>query len=235
MADTGRGAWTTIGKDNGSIYYQYIKGEPRDGATPEKGLSYEAVHFGVKAIQSRLVDLGYDRFVRNGFDIDGKFGPKTKRMVKKYQENNGIYVSGAVGQTTGSHLFGTYIAEAAEPFRWDHSYIYGIMKAESAADPGAVGWFTPADRGLYQFNTLVHAMSFEQAHDYIYATDEVLSRFNNAWERYQGKGEELRINCSIAQHNAPAWADEWFETGKAPNETIKKYVGTIRSFAVSAP
>lgn len=237
MVDTthGRGAWTTYGKDNRSIYYEYIKGEPWDGSTPEKGPSYEAVHLGVKSIQTRLVDLGYDVDFKVPFVIDGTYGPRTKRMVKKFQRDHSLTVSGLVGATTASYMFGTYIEEAAVPFRWDSTYIYGIMRQESAGDPGAVGWLTPGDRGLFQFNTLVHDITYDQAHDFKEATDRVLARFNNAWAKYKGKGEELRINCSIAQHNAPAWADQWFNNGFPPNETIEKYVSTVRGFAASAP
>lgn len=235
MAEThGRGAWTAFGKDNGSIYYEYIARQPFDGSTPEKGPDYEAVYLGVKAIEDRLVSLGYDD-VWDDFIVDGIYRLRTKRMVRRYQRDHGLPVSGLVGATTGSHLFGTYIAEAGLPFRFDSAYVYGIMRQESAGDPGAVGWLTPGDRGLFQFNTLVHDITFEQAHDYVWATDQVLARFNDAWKRYKGKGEELRIDCSIAQHNAPAWADEWFKTGVAPNETIQKYVGVVRAFAATAP
>lgn len=230
MTETGRGAWTPIGKDNGEAYYKFTKNKPLDGSTPEKGLSYEAVHLGVKAIQNRLLDLGYNTR-RENFEADGVFGVKTKRQVKHYQRDNGISTSGIVGFTTASSLFKGAIAEHGEAFKFDKKYIFGLMLQESGTDPGAVGWFTPGDRGLYQYNTLVHDVSFEQAHDYQWATDAVLARFNNAWKKYKGKGSDLRVNCSIAQHNAPAWADQWFSDGVPPNETILQYVGKVTAFS----
>lgn len=232
MVDTGRGAWTSIGKDNGESYYKYTKNKPLDGSTPEKSLSHQAVHLGVKAIQSRLVDLGYDDRLRNNdFVVDGVYGRKTKRLVRMFQKDNGIYAGGVVGSTTGSALWRGAIADQGQTFKFDPAFIYGIMLQESGGDPGAVGWFTPGDRGLYQYNTLVHDITYEQAHDYMWATEAVFSRFNNAWRKYQGKGVDLRVHCAIAQHNAPAWADQWFETGEAPNEKIVDYVGRVLSNA----
>jgi hypothetical protein len=235
MAEThGRGAWTAFGKDNGSIYYEYIARKPFDGSTPEKGSDYEAVHLGVKAIEDRLVSLGYD----DGWDdfvADGVFKVRTKRMVRRYQRDHGFPVSGIVGATTGSHLFGTYIAEAGLPFRFDSAYVYGIMRQESAGDPGAVGWMTPGDRGLFQFNTLVQEITYEEAHGYVEATDRMLSRFNNAWQKYKGKGEELRIDCAILQHKDPSSADKWFATGVSPGPISSDYVSKVRAFSATAP
>jgi hypothetical protein len=228
MVDTGRGAWTTIGKDNGEAYYKYTKNKPLDGSTPEKSLSHQAVHLGVKAIQQRLVDLGYDeRLKKNDFVVDGVYGRKTRRLVRMYQKDMGIYSGGVVGATTGASLWHGAIEDQGQTFNFDPAYIYGIMLQESGGDPGAVGWFTPGDRGLYQFNTLVHDVSYEQAHDYMYATERVFSRFNNAWRKYRGKGADLRVFCSIAQHNSPYSADQWFQTGKPPTDKIIDYVGRV--------
>ena len=228
MAETGRGAWTSIGKDNGEAYYKYTKNKPLDGSTPEKSLSHQAVHLGVKSIQNRLLDLGYDSALKHdNFVVDGVYGRKTRRMVRSFQKANGIYVGGVVGPTTGSALWKSAIGDQGQTFNFDPAYIYGIMLQESGGDPGAVGWFTPGDRGLYQYNTLVHDITYEQAHDYMWATEAVFSRFNNAWKKYRGKGSDLRVKCSIAQHNAPAWANEWFMYGEAPNEKILDYVGRV--------
>jgi len=233
MAEThGRGAWTAFGKDNGSIYYEYIARQPFDGSTPEKGPNYEAVHLGVLAIQNRLVDLGYDGRLRgDDFEVDGIYGRRTRRMVKFYQKDNDITVSGIVGSTTGKHMFRGSIMEWGASFKFNPAYVYGIMLQESGGDPGAVGYLTPGDRGLYQFNTLVHDISYKQAHDYTYANDAMFARFDNAWHKYRGKGDELRVNCSIAQHNAPTWANEWFMYGEPPNSTIESYVSKVKAFA----
>jgi hypothetical protein len=225
-AEYGRGAFTRIGKDNGLSNYGFVRGRPQDGSSPEKGFNYEAVHLGVKSIEGRLVQLGYDVIV------DGKLGPKVKGAVKDFQRKNGLYVSGEVGSLTGPALFKGVITEVGQSYKFDESFIYGVMLAESGGDPGAVGYLTPGDRGLFQFNTLVHDVTYEQAHDFDWATEAMFTRFAGAWDRYQGKGPELRINCSIAQHKSPVEADQWYQTRTAPSDVIETYVGRVRAFAL---
>lgn len=226
MIELGRGAFTTVGKDNGLSSYGYRRGKPVDGRSPEKGFNYEAVNLGVLSIEQRLADLGYDLLV------DGKFGAKVKRAVKDFQRRNSLPVSGDVGYTTGPVLFKGHIESVGQSHKFAAEYVYGCMRAESGGDPGAVGYHTPGDRGLYQYNTLIHDITYQEAHDFDWSTEAVFTRYDKAWKRYAGKGPDLRLDCSIAQHNAPGWADQWYQSGEAPNDTIKKYVGKIRAFAL---
>jgi hypothetical protein len=233
MTDTGRGAWSLAGKDNGEVYYRFVKGQPLDGSTPEKGIAYECVHHGVNAIQERLFELGYADKLNKPFNIEnvGRFSKQTKRMVILYQKENfpATLWSGLVGSTTAKNLFGQYIKEINPA----HAHLlFGIAMAESGFDPGAQGYFTPWDIGLFQINTLVHTdFDIAKACDYRESTAWVSTRFERAWDKYKGKGEELRLNCSIAQHNAPTWADDWFVAGSPPNEKIADYVQKIKGFA----
>lgn len=235
MAETGRSAWTTVGKDNGEIYYKFTKNKPLDGSTPEKGDAYLCVHGGVRAIQERLLQLGYGDSLKKPFNEEkfGVYNRQTKRMVLAFQKDifPATYHSGLVGATTAKNLFGPYISTVNKKHA---QYIFGIGYAESGFDPGAQGYTTPGDIGLYQINTLVHTdFDINTATDYVETTDWVARRFANAWKKYAGKGEQLRINCSIAQHNAPAWAASWYSTGEPPNEKIEDYVERVRTFAAT--
>lgn len=223
----GRGAFTKVGKDNLQSFYTYRAKLPRDGATPEKGFNYEAVHLGVKSIEQRLVQLGYDVL------IDGILGPKVERAIKKFQTKNGISSSGQLGYNTGPALFRGYIEEVGQSFNFNPAYIYGFMKAESGGDPGAVGYSTPGDRGLFQFNTTLGSVTVEEAHDFEWATEEVFSRFNNALNKYKGKGAELKISCAILQHKSPAAADYWFENEQPLGEVSIDYVSRVKAFALT--
>ena len=225
LFENGRGAFTSVGKDNGEDYYSFVKGSPLDGSSPEKGFNYEAVNLGVKSIEDRLVALGYS------VKVDGIYGPKVKAAVRSFQKSNGLSVDGRVGRITGPLLFREVIASVATSYSFDPALVYGIMKMESGGDPGAVGWLTPGDRGLFQFNTLVHDITYQQAHDYDWATETMFFRFNRAWSDYKGKGPDLRINCSILQHKSPVAADQWFETGVSPGPVSEDYVSKVRAFA----
>lgn len=227
MTENGRGAFTKVGKDNGQSFYTFKKQLPQDGLTPEKGFNYEAVNLGVKSIENRLVQLGYS------IKVDGVFGPKVEAAIRDFQSRNGITVSGQVGYNTGPALWHDVIKGVGASYPFPASIAWGIMKQESAGDPGAVGYLTPGDRGLYQYNTLVHEIDYAQAHDFDWATEAVFVRLNQAWKKYMGHGPELRTNCTIAQHNAPAFADEWFQNGVPPNDTIQNYVSKVQGFALT--
>jgi hypothetical protein len=54
----------------------------------------------VSAVQSRLIDLGYDPG-----PVDGVFGPRTEAAVRQYQQNSGLAVDGIVGPITWGSLF----------------------------------------------------------------------------------------------------------------------------------
>lgn len=223
----GRGAFRFIGKDNGENFYKFVKGLPLDGTSPEKGFNYEAVTLGVKSIEARLVELGYS------LKIDGSYGPKVKAAVKDFQTKNGIPDSGEVGYTTGPALWKPVIAEAGADRPFGPEFIFGLMKQESGGDPGAVGELHPPDRGLWQFNMEADPdVTPDLAHDFRWATDAVYKRFGGAWKKYSGKGYNLRLDCSIAQHNAPGWADQWFDIGTAPNDQIQGYVSRVKAFAL---
>jgi len=53
----------------------------------------------VEELQSKLVLLGYNlgSYGANNNGIDGKFGPKTEEVVKKFQQDSGIKVDGLFG------------------------------------------------------------------------------------------------------------------------------------------
>lgn len=221
----GRGAFTSVGKDNGKSWYAFVKGSPLDGSTPEKSFNHEAVTLGVMSIEQRLNDLGYDLVV------DGTYGPKVKRAIKDFQKKNGLSVTGEIGYSTGPLLWHDHIASVGASYKYPAKYIWGTMKQESAGDPGAVGYDTPGDRGLFQFNTLVHEVTYEEAHNFEWATEAAFTRFQRAWNKYQGKGPELRLNCTILQHKSPYSADVWFDTEVSPGPISSDYVSKVKAFA----
>src|SRR5687767_13842067 len=97
----GRGAWSAIGKDNGSRYYTYIEGKPLDGSNRSKDANYQAVNLGVKAIQARVNAYGYGPPLL----VDGVYGRGTAAGVKWVQTKIGIGADGVAGPTTCKALF----------------------------------------------------------------------------------------------------------------------------------
>lgn len=58
----------------------------------------------VKKIQTQLQRLGYDVGTTG---IDGKFGPRTEKAVRRFQQDNGLRVDGIVGPETVKALTAT--------------------------------------------------------------------------------------------------------------------------------
>jgi hypothetical protein len=227
VSEKGRGAFTSVGKDNGKSWYAFVKNTPVDGSSPEKGFNYEAVHLGVLSIEQRLFDLGYD------VKVDGLFGPRVKLAVRDFQEKRGLPVSGEIGFTTGPELWRDYIKTVGASYKYPAQYVWGTMRQESGGDPGAVGYDTPGDRGIFQFNTLAHEVTYEEAHNFEWATETAFTRFQKAWNKYAGKGPDLRLNCTILQHKSPYSADVWFETGESPGPISDDYVSRVKAFALT--
>lgn len=225
---TGRGAFTAIGKDNGSRYYEYIAGKPLDGGKKTVDTNYQAVNLGVKAIQARINAYGYTPPLTE----DGVLGGKTKTGIEWIQRRLALFADGQAGPLTCRSLWRDIITWVAVVKAVPGAHLWGIMLQESVADPGAVGYSTPSDRGLFQINLAVHTeVTSEMAYDPGYAADYTAQRLASARAKFSAKGTTLQTQCSIAQHNSPAAAASWYKTGTPPNEKIAAYVDKVLTHA----
>lgn len=211
-----------MGKLNGARYYEFIEGKPQDGSSPGRDANFLAVHEGVKAIQHRIAKLGF--YV----NPDGTFGPNTRDAVKAAQHKLNLYVDGVVGPKTAKALWHDLIAYISGAASVPANHMAAIMLVESLGDPGAVGYSTPSDHGLFQINLDAHKdITVQQAHDPEFAISYTAKRLHDARAKFLNKGATLQTACSIAQHNAPAWAQQWYDLGTPPNATIKAYVDKV--------
>lgn len=221
---TGRGAWTAIAKGNKSRYYEYIPGKPLDGSEPTRDVNYQAVNLGVKGIQERINAFGCP----TQLVTDGVLGPKSQAGIRWVQGFLGLYVDGQAGPTTCKALWHDLIKWFAAYHGVPAPHIWGFMMAESMADPGAVGYSTPSDRGLFQVNLVAHtAVKAQEAFNPVWSVNYTCARLRSARDTYSAKGKVLQTQCGIAQHNAPAWAQQWYNTGSPPNAKIQAYVDKV--------
>lgn len=240
----GRGAWTERGKQNGTIYYTFIPGEPLDGTEPiempEDPLGvedaaqpfwYNRVHRGVLATQ-RLLRL-------NGMTdvpLSGVFDQRTHEAAVRFQALYPDQVGaadGLVGPKTSKTLLHPVIISAAIGAQIDPRYLYGFGCKETQMDLGAQGQLNNPDSGWIQRNLAagtdnkVTDKELDAAYNPVKLAEWAAMRFRVGLDRYKGKGWELRLHCAIAQHNSPVWADEWFKDMAPPNDTIDNYVGQV--------
>lgn len=237
MAASGRGAWTLRGKDNETTFYARVQRKdedplPRDGsqnypsrATAETKSWYDAVHYGVLAIEAVLVDLGH----LAAEDSEGVFKMPTKRAVEAFQDANGLSVDGKVGMRTMDVLLRPIILDAARDADTMPRFIYAFARQESGFDPGAQGWTTPHDLGVWQFNT--DYTEIADATDIKRAAHLVSHRFAAALEEYDGKSRELQVDCAILQHRSPEAADYLYRTGTDLGAESRQYIDSVRAFS----
>lgn len=234
---TGRGAWTQRGFPGAfSMYKRNPAGSPMTGGQASLGPDHEAVHYGVLAIQKLLVLNGSTLDYSSG---PGLFGSKTQYATKVYQS---LYVppgDGVVGPNTMKSLLRKPIRAAQAKYSIVDNLLFGIVLQESGGDPGAVGYYSPADKGLVQINTAVHtSVTKEQVFDPEFSLEWAATRLSTAYATFLGKTSgnvRLSWDCAVANHNAPTWARSWATNGVPPNETIAKYVENVRRRASLAP
>jgi peptidoglycan hydrolase-like protein with peptidoglycan-binding domain len=244
--ENGRGAFSTVGKDNGKRYYIYVPGKPEDGSTPTINDNYQAVHLGVKAIQARINSYNYSP----ALIVDGTYGPKTVSGVEWIQVKLGFTgnnVDGIAGPGTCRALWRDLLIWFGGVHHVPASQLYGFMMLESVGDPGALGFVSPADRGLNQINEKAHPdISDEQAFSPPFSIEYTTKRLGIARTEFSGKSVELKNYCAIAQHNSPVAAEIWYRDGKPPLgpviyqgktrpgwPNIQKYVYSVLTYAAN--
>lgn len=244
---TGRGAWTTIGGT--TPYYELHTpnvGSQASGNTSvdPNYFNYRAVTHAVAEIQKIINSLGYSPKLV----IDGWFGRDTQAGVIWAQKHLGLYsgyTPGRVGHDLSKGLLKAKISSLQSQYLIPHNLLYGIAETETNLDLGAVGYLTPWDKGVLQFNcdpatnpttwwngSNAVKYTVANAFDHNWALTEGAKRLARARNRYSGKGSDLQVKCMAAQHNAPTWADEWYASGVAPNPTIQKYVSNVLNFSL---
>lgn len=93
---------TEIGKDTWLNPHAYDYQEPSAKYNLTRTLRKGCKGNDVKALQKRLMDLGYSV---GKWGADGTFGEDTKTAVKKFQKAKGLTADGIVGKNT-SHVLG---------------------------------------------------------------------------------------------------------------------------------
>lgn len=215
---TGRGAWTNVGMPTSSMYYELLK-PTNVGSQPQLDDAHRAVMYGVKAIQTRINELGaVPKLV-----TDGWFGPVTGAAALWVQKKVGVVADGQIGPHTTVAMFWPVIKAIAG---LNAHTVGGICAHESGFDPGAVGELDADDIGLVQINGPAN-VGFSEARrfDYAIAFKYASDRIKSALSTYQSKPWGLQ--ASICSYASPLWGEQWFTTGKAPNVAMQNYVNFV--------
>ena len=216
----GRGCWTctggllpaTLGGTGAGFYRLNAAGESPIGAAyatgTDTGHDAWVVFLAVTAIQS-LIGLG-------GGDLDGWFGARTSEATRLAQRSWKVEADGLVGRLTMRAALSTPIMSVAAATTVPAHLLGGLAVTESGLDPAAVG-ANGVDHGLVQINLSAHGeVSVVQAMDPLFSLTfaaKDLARVHRTWV---GRTSADPWDVAIANHNSPALARRWAESGVAP-------------------
>jgi hypothetical protein len=227
----GRGAWTKVGKPNGSSQYTFVDPKPGTTPAPVDGRlltddNHRAVHLAIKHSIQPAIGVPADQ-------CDGRLGAGTAAIMKQWQADNGLYADGFFGRKSAAKAFRPLVEAAARAARVPANHLHGIIEAESLYDPAAVGYSTPADRGLAQVNLQHHGpgtgdnFSEAQLHNAEWAVAYNARRLAASRATFAGKGADLQTRASLLEHNNPVNAYHLFRTGEYRTDQAREYVTRV--------
>ena len=233
----GRGAWAKAGIDFAGVYALAPEGEKRIGTQAEKSLAHWATAAATLDIQRELKAAGF-----NPGDLDGVFGPDSDKAVRAFQKSKGLTDDGRFGPMSARALFTPGIDAAEDKYDIPNHYLRGMISAESALDPGAVGYFIyygasleyrGVDRGVGQINSKAHPeIEWLDAFKFRYAADYTAKRlrdtFDSLKKSYPKQTNTVLWDAAICSHNNPAAARTWARDGAAPTQAAADYVRRVK-------
>jgi hypothetical protein len=181
----------------------------------------------VKGIQTALIINGGDPG-----PLDGWFGEKTERALKRVQTRLNLTSDGVWGPVTAKAVLRKLINEQERIHGIVGGYLCGMVKTESAFDLAAHAKNDLEDSyGLVQVNRKAHseytlAQIVSPEWNLRYAAKRVRSAYDEF--RRRGAADNLAWKCAIAQHNSPRQAELWYKNRTPPSAQIEGYVDSIQ-------
>lgn len=222
MTYQGRGAWSAVGgtlKKSGKItipgpYYMrpskgvLAPGVAADdvllaGGTPD--LNEHAVWFGVLAVKTRLAEL-IGLVNARDLVLNGRYGTGVRDAVAEWQVSEGLVGDGIVGPKTAEGLFLPVVQDVQNgAVPWDIAA--GLVKNESAWDPGAVGSSDFGDHGLCQLNQASQKFTLDQSFNARTAIARLYDIINRHLATF-GNIEDAIAAYNLGKAGAQLWISE---------------------------
>lgn len=227
-AATGRGAWSKRG--NLLDKTMYVAGSSAGLASCDTQDKW-AVNRAVWAAQIMLNKLGYTFEYANN---PGIFGPLTDKAVRDFQAVHAAPADGILGPTTTKALLRAYVAEHERLNGVPDRILWGQIGAETNWDLGAVGYTTPKDIGICQFNTYYNqSLSVDQMMNPTFVIPLSAKRIRTRFNEYRVYTTDTRRawDAAILAHNSPARALTYAKTGVYPTDQARVYVERVKAAA----
>jgi hypothetical protein len=188
-----------------------------------------AVNRAVLAVQNLL---GYHGFPVNYGTAAGVFGPLTHASTMAFQDKYVRPADGLVGPNTVRGLLRTYVADQERQNGIPNRYLWGQIGAETSWDLGCVGYYTPQDIGICQFNLYYNQnVSPDQAMDPFHVIPISAKRMRTRYNEYRTLTTDVQRawDAAILSHNSPARARTYAKTGVYPTAQAEDYVTKVKA------
>lgn len=228
-AATGRGAWTKRGNLKDTSTYKEGCSRALDAVQNQDEW---AVTCGVVGIRQLLA---YNGFPVEHIGDPGKFGPRTKRAVIEFKKHKQFKtINGAVGIGTSKALLRRPVEDFEKKWEIPGRYLWGMIGTETAWDLGAVGYSTPYDVGICQFNLKYNTEYVAERYmEPTWALNETAKRLRARFVEYsRATTDSARAwDAAILSHNSPVNALKYAQTGVYPTAQAASYVAMVKKNA----
>lgn len=227
--ETGRGAWTRRGFLLDRSTYKVGCSAPLDSVNSQDQWAVSCAVEGIRKL------LAYEGYKVDHVGKTGVFGPRTKAKVKEFKEAEGFKkINGIVGVGTSKALLRGLVADVEKDFEIPDRLLWGIIGAETAWDIGAVGYTTPYDVGICQFNLQYNTEYPNETYmNPIFAVTETGKRLKARFREYRDLGATTTVawNAAVLSHNSPVNARRYALSGQFPSEQAEGYVNAVKRAA----
>jgi hypothetical protein len=168
---------------------------------------------------------GINAFLENPVPIDGVFGPKTAKGVRRYQRNKGLYVDGIFGPASSAKLAKNLVRDTEEERKNPHGLVRSLIEGESGNLIGAVNWSVPkgvdvsfVQRRIYEGSYGVE-QTVKKAWNPILQVDKTARGNRKRYKVYRERSavytDEWAWRLATLHHNYPYAADKISRLGEA--------------------
>jgi peptidoglycan hydrolase-like protein with peptidoglycan-binding domain len=187
-----------------------------------------AVNRAVLAIQTLL---GYNGFPVQYASAPGVFGPLTDASTRAFQAVHAAPADGIVGPNTTRALLRKIVAAQEKVNGVPDRILWGQIGAETSWDLGCIGYYTPLDLGICQFNLYYNAnISPDEAMNPQYVIPISARRLRTRFNEYRLLTSDVTRawDAAILSHNSPVRARAYAKTGVYPTAQAADYVSKVR-------
>lgn len=219
---------TDTSKLVGLAAYRALKaGTPAD-------LNELAVYYGVRAIQTGLVQGGFKGADGRVLTIDGILGKNGAHAIKAFQTSKQLTADGVFGPASAKAMFRPLMDTAAFGKGVPADLLCGHVTYESGVDPGAVGRSDSDDLGMGQINGRAHPdLSIEDRFNPLVAFNYVAGIIRDNLAAFPANVDDAIAAYNLGRYGCQQWIaagrpEMWTPAGATTARNVWKYISAVK-------